>query len=217
MAWNQLYVVLFNNWRRRPATTKRRLRRRLDSWERLGSAFVAAPPLSKYSKLFIPRRPFLSSGTLFVPSHFIQAGGKIALRATEQTVEKGACHLYSVPRRTCLFFYFFLFQLQAVELRVWCQKAELIALSQRGGPPITKRSPKCLLEIIKAFPLHKVDKYWAAESAQLRFQPFIYGFKSFQGKIVDVLLALSQQCFRITSQDYFSCVFLSEKIRYTRN
>lgn len=106
MAWNQLYVVLFNNWRRRPATTKRRLRRRLDSWERLGSAFVAAPPLSKYSKLFIPRRPFLSSGTLFVPSHFIQAGGKIALRATEQTVEKGACHLYSVPRRTCLFYFF---------------------------------------------------------------------------------------------------------------
>lgn len=108
MTWNQLYVVLSNSWRRRPASTKRRLRRRLDSWERRGSAFVAAPPLSKYSKLFIPRRPFLSFGTLFVPSHFIQAGGKIALRATEQTVEKGACHLYSVPRRTCLFLFFYL-------------------------------------------------------------------------------------------------------------
>lgn len=58
-----------------PPQQKGRLRRRLDSWERLGSAFVAAPPLSKYSKLFIPRRPFLSSGTLFAPSHFIQAGG----------------------------------------------------------------------------------------------------------------------------------------------
>lgn len=75
MTWNQLYVVLSNSWRRRPASTKRRQRRRLDSWERSGSAFVAAPPLSKYSKLFIPRRPFLSFSTLFVPSHFIQAGG----------------------------------------------------------------------------------------------------------------------------------------------
>lgn len=75
MTWNRLYVVLSNGWRGRPATTKRRLRRHLDSWERLGSAFVAAPPLSKYSKLFIPRRPFLSSGTLFVPSHFIQTWG----------------------------------------------------------------------------------------------------------------------------------------------
>ena len=75
MTWNRLYVALTNSWRRRPATTKRRLRRRLDSWESRGSAFVAAPPLSKYSKLFIPRRPFLSSTTLFVPSHFIEAGG----------------------------------------------------------------------------------------------------------------------------------------------
>lgn len=33
MARNQLYVVLSNSWWRRPATTKRRLRRRLDSWE----------------------------------------------------------------------------------------------------------------------------------------------------------------------------------------
>lgn len=35
-------------------------------------------------------------------------GEKIALRATEQTVEKGACHLYPVPRRTCLFLFFYL-------------------------------------------------------------------------------------------------------------
>lgn len=146
MTWNRLYVVLSNGWRGRPATTKRRLRRHLDSWERLGSAFVAAPPLSKYSKLFIPRRPFLSSGTLFVPSHFIQTWGggeKIALRATEQTVEKGACHLYPVPRRTCLFYFFIWAPSCRAEPRVWCQKAELIALSQRGRPPITKRSPKC--------------------------------------------------------------------------
>lgn len=40
--------------------------------------------------------------------------GGIAARATEQTVEKGGCHLYPVPRRTCLFI--FLFELQAVEL-----------------------------------------------------------------------------------------------------
>lgn len=57
-------------------TTKRGPRQNLDSWERLGSAFVAAPPLSKYSKLFIPCRPFLSSSTLFVPSHFIERGGR---------------------------------------------------------------------------------------------------------------------------------------------
>lgn len=97
-------------WCRRP------LIRHLDSWERRSSAFVAAPPLSKYCKLFTPRRPFLSSSTLFIPSHFIQRAGEggIAPRATEQTVEKGGCHLYPVPRRTCLFI--FLFELQAVEL-----------------------------------------------------------------------------------------------------
>ena len=176
--------------KRRAATTKRRLRRRLDSWERLGSAFVAAPPLSKYSKLFIPRRPFLSSGTLFVPSHFIQAeGGRLLSEPLCKQCRKGACHLYSVPRRTCLFYFFIWAPSCRAEPRVWCQKAELIALSQRGGPPITKRSLKCFIEIIKAFPLHKVYKYWAAESVQ----PFIYGSESFQGKMLDVLLDVSQQ------------------------
>lgn len=133
-----------------------RRRRRLDSWERLGSAFVA-PPLSKYSKLFIPPPAFLSSGTLFVPSHFIQpwrrrsgGGGRRLLSEplSKQCGEKkGACHLYSVPRRTCLFFFFLsLFELQAVELsrEFDVRKAELIALSQRGGPPITRTLPAML-------------------------------------------------------------------------
>ena len=146
MTWNREYVVLLNSLRHRPATTKRRLRRRLDSWECRVSAFVASPPLSKYSKLLILCQPFLSCGTLFVPSHFFQAGGKIALRATEQTVEKGACHLYSVPRRTCFFIFFFIWAPSCqAEPRVWCWKSELIALSQRCGPPISKRWPKCFI------------------------------------------------------------------------
>jgi len=61
--------------------------------------------------------------------------------------KKGACHLYSVPRRTCLFFFFLsLFELQAVELsrEFDVRKAELIALSQRGGPPITRTLPAML-------------------------------------------------------------------------
>lgn len=90
-------------------------RQRVDSWERRGAAFVAAPPLSKYSKLFTPRRPFLPSSTLFMSSHFIQGQERgDRRRATEQTVEKGGCHLYPVPRRTGLLI--FLFELQAVEL-----------------------------------------------------------------------------------------------------
>lgn len=97
MTWDWLYVVLSIGWRGQ--TTKRGPRQNLDSWERLGSAFVAAPPLSKYSKLFIPCRPFLSSSTLFVPSHFIERGGRGGEPLSKQW-RKGGCHLYPVPRRT---------------------------------------------------------------------------------------------------------------------
>lgn len=98
------------------STAGRRLIRHLDSWERRSSAFVAAPPLSKYSKLFTPRRAFSLLQHIVYGLTFLSwcRRGGIAARATEQTVEKGGCHLYPVPRRTCLFI--FLFELQAVEL-----------------------------------------------------------------------------------------------------
>lgn len=144
MAQNQLYVVLSNSWWRRPAITKRRLRRCLDSWEHFclcGSSSteqilqtVHSPPALSLLRHIVCALAFHSGW-----------GEKIALRATEQTVEKGACHLYSVPRRTCLLLFFIWAPSCRAEPRVWCQKAELIALSQRGGPPITNRSPKCFI------------------------------------------------------------------------
>lgn len=108
--------MLSEGWGRGPATTKRRPRRRLDSWERL-VCFVAAPPLSKYSRLLIPRRPFLS---LFVPSHFIQAcrGEDCSQSHWANSGEKR-----SLPSLLCsqenLPFFIFLFELQAVELSRW--------------------------------------------------------------------------------------------------
>lgn len=79
------------------------------------SAFVAAPPLSKYSKLLIPRRPFLSSSTLFVPSHFIEAGGRRLLSEPLSKQWRKEPAIFTLfPGE--LAFYYFLFELQAVEL-----------------------------------------------------------------------------------------------------
>lgn len=69
--------------------------------------------------------------------------GKIALRASEQTVQKRASYLLPFPGELA-----FLFQLQAVKgLESLCQDPELIALSlgADGGVFITKCSVKCFL------------------------------------------------------------------------
>lgn len=83
-----------------------------------------------------PAGPF-SPPAHCVPSHFIQPreeGGLLSEPLSKQWGEKRSCHLYSVPRRTCLFL-LFLFELQAVGLsrEFDVREAELIALSQRGG------------------------------------------------------------------------------------
>lgn len=69
--------------------------------------------------------------------------GKIALRASEQTVQKRASYLLPFPGELA-----FLFQLQAVKgLESLCQDPELIALSlgADAGVFITKCSVKCFL------------------------------------------------------------------------
>lgn len=69
--------------------------------------------------------------------------GKIALRASEQTVQKRASYLLPFPGELA-----FLFQLQAVKgLESLCQDPELIALSPGtdAGVFITKCSVKCFL------------------------------------------------------------------------
>lgn len=66
-------------------------------WANTPNCSFPAGPFSPPAHCLCPRISFRLGG-----------GGKIALRATEQTVEKGACHLYPVPRRTCLFLFFYL-------------------------------------------------------------------------------------------------------------
>lgn len=78
--------------------------------------------------------------------------GKIALRASEQTVQKRASYLLPFPGELA-----FLFQLQAVKgLESLCQDPELIALSLRAdaGVFITKCSVKCFLANYAAPPHH---------------------------------------------------------------
>lgn len=76
--------------------------------------------------------------------------GKIALRASEQTVQKRASYLLPFPGELA-----FLFQLQAVKgLESLCQDPELIALSlgADAGVFITKCSVKCFLANYAATP-----------------------------------------------------------------
>lgn len=76
--------------------------------------------------------------------------GKIALRASEQTVQKRASYLLPFPGELA-----FLFQLQAVKgLESLCQDPELIALSHGAdaGVFITKCSVKCFLANYAATP-----------------------------------------------------------------
>lgn len=76
--------------------------------------------------------------------------GKIALRASEQTVQKRASYLLPFPGELA-----FLFQLQAVKgLESLCQDPELIALSlgADAGVFITKCSVKCFLANYAASP-----------------------------------------------------------------
>lgn len=90
------------------STAGRRLIRHLDSWERRSSAFVAAPPLSKYSKLFTPRRPFLSSSTLFMPSHFFHGageGGSLREPLSKQWRKEAAIFTLFPGEPAFLFFY----------------------------------------------------------------------------------------------------------------
>lgn len=64
---------------------------------------------------------------------------------------------------------------------VWCQKAELIALKQRGGPPITKPPRHVLSEIIKAFSTTQGAQISARRCVQL----------SFEGLWLKIILVLS--------------------------
>lgn len=76
--------------------------------------------------------------------------GKIALRASEQTVQKRASYLLPFPGELA-----FLFQLQAVKgLESLCQDPELIALSHGADAAvfITKCSVKCFLANYAATP-----------------------------------------------------------------
>lgn len=78
--------------------------------------------------------------------------GKIALRASEQTVQKRASYLLPFPGELA-----FLFQLQAVKgLESLCQDPELIALSLGADACvfITKCSVKCFLANYAAPPCH---------------------------------------------------------------
>lgn len=86
---------------------------------------------------------FLSRSTLFVPSHFIQTeGGDCSqshwANSGGRSIPSLLCSQENPP------FYFFIWAPSCqAEPRVWCQKAELIALSQRGKPPIAKPGLKC--------------------------------------------------------------------------
>jgi len=84
--------------------------------------------------------------------------GKIALRASEQTVQKRASYLLPFPGELA-----FLFQLQAVKgLESLCQDPELIALSlgADAGVFITKCSVKCFLANYAAPP---PSPFWVAK------------------------------------------------------
>lgn len=126
----------------------------LDSWERRSSAFVAAPPLSKYSKLFSPRRPFLSSSTLFLPSHFFHGageGGSLREPLSKQWRKEAAIFTLFPGEPAFLFFYL------SPKLSNWAQslmsESWINSFKPKGaGHPSPNRPWNVLLEIIKAFP-----------------------------------------------------------------
>lgn len=89
--------------------------------------------------------------------------GKIALRASEQTVQKRASYLLPFPRELA-----FLFQLQAVKgLESLCQDPELIALSLEAdaGVFIAKCSVKCFLANYAAPP--SPSPFWVVKHLAL--------------------------------------------------
>lgn len=193
-----------NSWRRRAATTKRTPETapwfmgtpRLclcgcSSTEQILQT-VHSPPALSLLRHIVCALAFHSGW------RWGRGGGGIALRATEQTVEKGACHLYSVPRRTCLFLFFYL----SSKLPSWAQsfmsESWINCFKPKGRATHhqkkkKKRSPEMFYwRLLKLSQHTRCTNIWSAERVQLCFQPFIYGFQSFQGKIVDVLLALSR-------------------------
>lgn len=186
MTWNQLYVVLSNSWRRRPATTKRRLRRRLDSWERLGSAFVAAPPLSKYSKLFIPRRPFLSSGTLFVPSHFIQPGGEDCSQSHwANSGEKSLPSLLCSQENLPFLIFFYLSSKRSSWAQSLMSESWINCFKPKGRATHHQTLPEMFYwRLLKLSHYTRCTNIGQQKGSGSCFQPFIYGFESFQGKIL---------------------------------
>lgn len=135
-------------------TEGRRLIHLLDSWERCSSAFVAAPPLSKYSKLFTPRRPFLSSSTLFMASHFFHGageGGSLREPLSKQWRKEAAIFTLFPGEPAFLFFYL------SSKLSNWAQslmsESWINSFKPKGAGHPSPNSPwNVLLEIIKAFP-----------------------------------------------------------------
>lgn len=131
-----------------------RLIHHLDSWERRSSAFVAVPPLSKYSKLFTPCRPFLSSSTLFMPSHFFHGageGGLLREPLSKQWRKEAAIFTLFPGEPAFLFFYL------SSKLSNWAQslmsESWINSFKPKGaGHPSPNRPWNVLLEIIKAFP-----------------------------------------------------------------
>lgn len=141
MAWNQLYVVLFNTGDADPPQQK-------GAWDgALIHGNASALPLwrllhwANTPNCSFPAGPFSPPAHCLCPRISFRLGGRLLSEPLSKQWRKEPAIFTLFPGE--LAFFIFLFQLQAVELRVWCQKAELIALSQRGGPPITKRSPKC--------------------------------------------------------------------------
>lgn len=100
-------------------------------------------------------------------------------RCESHWANSGERRLPSLPcSQENLPFYFFIWAPSCrTEPRVWCQKAELIALSQRGLATHHQTGPEMFYWRLLKLSLDNTDKYWATKSLQLCFHSFIDGLK----------------------------------------
>lgn len=133
---------------------------------------VHSPPAFSLLQHIVHALTFLSwcrRGGDRCESHWANSG--------ERRLPSLPCSLENPP------FYFFIWAPSCrTEPRVWCQKAELIALSQRGLATHHQTGPEMFYWRLLKLSLDNTDKYWATKSLQLCFHPFIDGLKCLRQK-----------------------------------